>query len=153
VRRLAIINDVPRVADCGPGADQSMSETTVVAEAADIDEAPITRIMASQPDVIVLDRRLPSGDGAGLMSRGRVMGIRRAESRALHRRGRSFPRRSGGRPAACFDQVDLKAPITLRVLTCWWLSTTSRNSRKPLRRHLLTGKGSGSDRDSACAAV
>jgi DNA-binding NarL/FixJ family response regulator len=68
LRRVAIVDDVREARTLVRVLLTQTTETLVVAEAADMDEASLAHVLASQPDVIVIDRRLPSGDGATVVS-------------------------------------------------------------------------------------
>jgi DNA-binding NarL/FixJ family response regulator len=70
--RVAIIDDMPEARTLIRVALNRTEETLVVAEAGDMDEASLARVFASRPDVIVIDRTLPSGDGASLVGRLRL---------------------------------------------------------------------------------
>jgi len=72
--RVAIVDDVPEARTLIRVVLSNRDGTLVVAEAADIDEASLALIVDSHPDVIVLDRRLPSGDGASVVGQLRALG-------------------------------------------------------------------------------
>jgi two-component system response regulator DevR len=69
VARVAIIDDVREARTLIRVLLSRTSGTVVVAEEADMDEASLARVVASRPDVVVIDRRLPSGDGASVVAR------------------------------------------------------------------------------------
>jgi DNA-binding NarL/FixJ family response regulator len=72
--RVAIVDDVREARTLIRVVVSNQDGALVVAEAADIDEASLACIVDSYPDVIVIDRRLPSGDGASVVGLLRALG-------------------------------------------------------------------------------
>jgi DNA-binding NarL/FixJ family response regulator len=115
--RVAIIDDVPEARTLIRVLLHMTPNTVVVAEEADIDDASLARILDSRPDVIVVDRRLPSGDGACLVSRVNALGSG-APKVVLYSIGDPFPSPLVEEPDAYVlmdDDLERLAEATARV--------------------------------------
>jgi len=88
--RVAIIDDIPEARTLIRVLLRMTAETVVVAEAGDIDDTSLAHVLDSRPDVIVIDRRLPSGDGASVVARIREL-AKGAPKVVLYTIGDPFP--------------------------------------------------------------
>jgi DNA-binding NarL/FixJ family response regulator len=116
--RVAIIDDIDEARTLVRVVLGMTPGNVVVAEATDIDDASLTRILSFDPDVIVVDRRLPSGDGASLVTRVSELG-RGAPKVVLYSIGDPFPSPLLEQPDAYVlidDDIEELAVATARVV-------------------------------------